>query len=495
MKIVVFSFIESIMSKFSVTAASKYWQLVRLEATGRSKVEEIVSAREFLQKQFPELSSQIEVPDTVIQRQLLSLLDNSLETSPEDANNHRMTQICLRCFISHQIEQVCIQLELQFGREHGFNRYNLFSLVLDDTLDDLPDVAFNRANQSKYHSLSLKILETFDPQKASLSTWTTRLVKHNRELNAFLLEQGVYLISNWAILNDTTPKQVRRILAEFHNLTSAEIQQACFLIESYHAIYRRDRLTQRPRFRGKCPPPSQEQLERISRRLHQKTNQVLPPENVLFQIQELAELLRQYRIYVRSGNFVAQQSLDNPETNTEGLQASLMQTESESESEQREFLQFYRQQFLTSLDESIEYVVQNRISRLSSKSSLKAEKFLTALELFHCQGKSMGEIAPLVELKAQYQVSRLLKLKEFRADVRQKMLQQLSALTLARAANYAAPHQLQQLEQKVEAALSEQIGEVMQAAEAEAETSIVRNRSPASLFAQHLCRYLHLRES
>ena len=294
----VFKLRESIMSKFGPTAISKYWKLVRLEATGRLKVEEIVSARDFLQKQFPQLNTQIEVSDKLIQRQLLRLVAHSSDTSLEDANHHLMAHSCLRCLISHQIEQVCIQLELQFGKEHGFNRYNLFPLVLDDTLDDLRNTGSSRANQDTYKSLSVQILETFDPQKASLSTWTTRLVKQNRELNAFLLEHGVYLISNWAILNDTTPKQARRILAEFHNLTSAEIQQACFLLESYHAIYRRDRLTQRPRIRGKCQPPSGEQLERIARHLHQKTNLVLSPENALFQLQLNYETHLKYALTV-----------------------------------------------------------------------------------------------------------------------------------------------------------------------------------------------------
>ena len=476
------------MDKFWLTTASKYWKLVRLEATGKSKLEEIFLAREFLQKQFPQLNNQIEVSDTVIQRQLLKLLNHGSETSAEDANDYLMAQTCLRCFISHQIEQACIQLELQFGREHGFNRHDLFPLVLDDTLDDLRHRNSSRANQSIYKSLSIKILESFDSQKANLSNWTKRLVKHNQELNAFLLEHGVYLISDWAILNDTTTKQVQRILAEFHHLTSAEIQQACFLLESYHSIYRRDRLKQRSRVRRQCQPPSREQLERIALHLQQKAHLVLSSENVLSQLRKLAELLRQYRLQVRSGKLLAQQSLDNPETNTDGLQASLIQTKSEGENEEREFLQFYRQQFLSCLDESIESVTQNRFRQLKGKKSLKAEQFLTALELFHCQGKSMGEIAPLLGLKAQYQVSRLLKLKEFRADVRQKMLQQLRERTLAKATNYAAPHQLEQLEQKVEVALEEQIGQVMQSAEAEA--SIAHNSSPASLFAKYLCRYL-----
>ena len=481
------------MSKFLVTAASKYCQLMRLEATGRSKVEEIVSAREFLQKQFPELIAQTEVPDLVIQRQLLSLLDNGSKKLAEDTKNQLMAQTCLRCFISRQIEQVCIQLEVQFGQEHGFNRYDLFPFVLDDTLDDSRNTGSSRVNQSTYKSLSMKILETFDPEKANLSTWTTRLVKQNRELNSFLLEHGVYLISNWAILNDTTPKQVGRILAEFHHLTSPEIKQAGFLLESYHAIYRHDRLKQRTKVKGKCQSPSQGQLERIAYLLNQKTDLVLSSENVLFQLQELAELLRHYRIYVRSGKLFAQKSLDNSDTNTERIQASLIQTESEDESEQREFFQLYRQQFLTCLQKSIESVIQNRFKRLNCKSSHKAQQFLTALKLFHCQGKSMGEIALLVELKAQYQVTRLLKLKQLRADVRQKMLQQLRERTLAQATNYAAQHQLQQLEQKVEAALEEQIGEIIQAAETEA--SIAHNSFPASLFAQHLCRYLDSHKS
>ena len=102
----------------------------------------------------------------------------------------------------------------------------------------------------------------------------------------------------------------------------------------------------------------------------------------------------------------------------------------------------------------------------------------------------MSEIASVVGLKAQFQVSRLLKLKEFRADIRQKMLSQLRELTLVQAAKYAIPQQLKQLEQQVEIALEEQITALIQ--EAEAEASTANNSYPSSLFAQRLCRYLDL---
>ncbi len=462
-----------------MTVGSKYWRLVRLGANGNTKIEEIILAKNFLEKHFSQFNPQTEVTDNQIQHQLFKLLKNYLPA-----------QICLRCFISHQIEKVCIQLELQFGKEHGFDRHQLFPFVLDDTFDDLRNKGSRKGNQSTYKSVSIKILNSFNPEKANLSTWTTKLVKQNRELNVFLLEHGIYLISNWAILNDTTSKQVQRILTEFHNLTSTEIEQACFLLESYHAIYRQDRLKQRLKSRGKCPTPSSEQLQRIAECLQQKTKLILSEENTLSKLQELAELLREYRIHVRSGKLLAQKSLDNTQINTEGLQASVVQSESEQQSEQSEFTQFYRQQFIACLNDSLEFVIQNRFNILNRKSSVKAKQFLTALQLFHCQGKSITEIAPLVNLKAQYQVTRLLKLKEFRADIRQKMLEQLCDRTLAKAIDYASAHQLQQLEKKVAIALEEQIGELIQAAEVEA--SIANTSSPTSFFAEYLCRYLDI---
>jgi hypothetical protein len=48
--------------------------------------------------------------------------------------------------------------------------------------------------------------------------------------NAFLLEHEVYLVSDWAILNDTSSKQLQRIFSQFHHLTSQEIQQAMQLL-------------------------------------------------------------------------------------------------------------------------------------------------------------------------------------------------------------------------------------------------------------------------
>lgn len=119
----------------------------------------------------------------------------------------------------------------------------------------------------------------------------------------------MYLISDWAILNDTKSKQLERILAEFHHLSESEITLACILLESYHAVYRRDRLRQRrdlftsdPSSRKKpCVPPTTEQLQEIARRVNAKIPLHLRPQEVVHRLQDLAKCLRYYRRYVRVG--------------------------------------------------------------------------------------------------------------------------------------------------------------------------------------------------
>ncbi|MEM8831826.1 MAG: hypothetical protein AAGE96_21070 [Cyanobacteria bacterium P01_G01_bin.19] len=456
--------------------ASKYWNLVRIDSSGKIAITEISQAKQFFQMRFATTNDCEDLADLSIQRELLTEKKRKKETSIS-------AERCLRCFISHQIRQVCIQLDLQFGREHGFSSQDLYIYTLNDTLDNFRDSLTNsQATNSKYKPLSVEILETFDPHKANLTTWTTRYVKQNRELQRFLLEQGVYLISNWAILNDTNEKQVKRILTEFHNLTPSEIEQASLLLLSYHAVYRRDRLKNR-QGKGKCQTPTAEQLTRIAS-LTKKKGLLLSPEQTLSQLEQLASLLREYRIHVRGGR-MKQESLDNAERNTEGMQAAVVSETADSDEDQDDFLKSYQQQFQTSLDRAIANVINIRLSKFKGKKAAKAPQFISALELFHCRGESMGAIAPKIGLEAQYQVTRLLKLKELRADIRHDMLQLMRDWTMNQnqLADLAA---LKQREAAIEAALGEQIDRIID--EAEKEVSIAD--STASILARRICDYL-----
>jgi hypothetical protein len=118
----------------------------------------------------------------------------------------------------------------------------------------------------------------------------------------------VYPISDWAILNDTKSKQLERILAEFHHLSESEITLACVLLESYHAVYRRDRLRQRrnqvtsgqARMKQPCAPPTPNQLQEIVLLFNAQATLNLRAEEIANQLQDLAKRLREYRRYVRT---------------------------------------------------------------------------------------------------------------------------------------------------------------------------------------------------
>lgn len=457
---------------------TQYWNLVRLDSAGNTKITEIASAKELFIQQFPELINKEEVSNKVIQNDLFALKDRRDDSSKIWSNR------CLRCFISHQIKQICIQLEMQFGREHDFTRSDLFIYTLNDTLDNFRVSITEKDCNSKYKPLAVEILEKFDPKKATLSTWTTRIVKQNREVQRFLLERGVYLISNWAILNDTNTKQVKRILAQFHNLTPLEIAEATILLESYHDVYRRDRLTQN-RGRGeKCQTPSKEQLEQIATLIQQKSQSELSEEQTLFNLEQLAGNLREYRIHVRGGSF-KQKSLDNSELNTESLQASIV-TQEEPNSDRHSFLESYQQQFQSSLKQAITEVIAFKLSKFKGKKAAKAPQYLTALELFHCQRKAMSEIASIIGLQAQYQVTRLLKLKELRTDIRQKMLQIMGDWTLSQSQKFSSLETLKERETAIAEALAEQIDGIL--AEAEKEANVAG--SNRSILAQQICDHL-----
>jgi hypothetical protein len=458
-------------------AAWKYWQLVRINSAGGRKVEEIPAAKAFFQQQFPELAGAAEVADAQVQRHLLQLM--RAEAMPENTTDQQMAECCLRCFISHQSDRVCGDLEERFGEKGGFTRSELLLLVLDD-VEVLKPKQNSLAQSSGYQSLASKVLQTFDPEQSQLSTWTKHLVVSR--LNAFLLKCGVYLASDWSILNGMTTERLQRLLAQVYVLTPLEIERSRQVLESYHAIYRQDHIQQRrPGSCLRCESPTPEQLIRMVEYLHTKGIQGYSQEQVIHQLHALADRIRRSRT-------PKLQSVDAPESRA--LADKPQTPEPHDEDTHNEFLTRYRQEFRNCLEQAIEQVMSDRIAYHCNRKPPSDQSFLSALHLFYCQHQSMGEIAPQVNLQKQYQVSRLLELKPFRADVRQKMLLALRDRCQELAANYINPTQLENLEQKLDAALQEEIDKVISADEAQATTP---NRSCKNLFARRLCRHLDTR--
>jgi hypothetical protein len=374
-----------------------------------------------------------------------------------------------------------LNLEKQFGVVGGFTSRDLLPYVLDDDGRLQP--------KSSYQCFSLVILQGFDINQSSLSSWTNRKVKQHPGLSKFLLECGIYLLSDWAILNDTQPKQLERILSQFHLLSVTEIQQNKWLLASYHAVYRAQRLQQRKaRKTSKCQPPTIEQLQQISDKFNSlsRDKSSFSTDDLMAQLQQLAKYLREYRIYIRGGS-LATESIDN------NYLASTNPSDNQEENQTSEFLNLYRPQFLECLDNALATVTQTRVNKMQNKDVSKANKFITALTLFHCQGLSMTEIAKQIEMKAQFQVTRLLKLKEFRADVTHELLIMLKTRVLELAQNYSSLESLQALESQITIALTEQVSGLI--TEAEIEASGSRSDLSRSRFSSSLCKYLDSRNS
>lgn len=464
---------------------SKYWQFVKL-STSKPSVEMVVAAQTYLQKQG---LAQVEVSDAAVVRSLWQQMRSPKET---DTDKGYLAEICLRCYISHQIYQVCLDLGTKFGNRNGFTCQDLLRFVLDDEIllaTPSQQRLKSGSTQSSYQSVATTALKTFDPAKGSLNTWVNRYVKQHPELKRFLLQHGVFLISDWALLNDTNSKQLQKILADMYRLTSVEIQQMCELLISYHAVYRQDRLSQRlAGATPACQPPTDEQLTRIAGELYTQTNRILCNKAILNQLSAIATKLRQYRIAAQGGS-VASVSFDRPE-----IQPMVERSQVIQDDEQIEFIKLYQNQFIECLDKAISQVINDFISKLQRKRSAVEQSFLTALQLFHCQGQSMTQIAPQIGLKKQFEVTRLLKLNELRADIRQHLLVMLRDRVLDTAKLFADSERLQNLDQQVELILDEQISGMIQEAESEVKNPI-RNQPLRGLLARRLCRYLDSRNT
>ncbi|MGB5900376.1 MAG: hypothetical protein WBG66_19445 [Geitlerinemataceae cyanobacterium] len=444
----------------------RYWKLIRLDAAGGVKSEDIQEAREFFQQQFPEAENDEPHGSARIHRQLFVL--SRFEGSS-------VAQLCLRCFISHQIYQVCRQIAAQYDLDGNL----LFPFVLDDT----PDRSF--PSPSGYRSLAGKILETFDPDRSSLATWTVRLVKRHPELNGFLLQHGIYQISDWAILNDTKPQQLQRIFLNFYHLTALEIQESCQLLESYHQVYRTQRLQKRQEEKsiGQCLPPTDRQLEQMCQYLQKSHLKIRSSLGVLNGLQNVAKRLRDYRIYARSGR-LSTQPLDRPTVQKE-IEKHRYENFTENETQDRiqkeQFIEAYDHFFQTSLDRAIEQVIQIRIKQKTRrKVATTPVEIASAFHLFYCDGKSQREIAQELGMNSQDGVAKMLNLKSFRADIRQKMLISLLKNVLDRAKILLDPDRLVAVESQVELALEEQI-----------EMAIPESGKPKkTVFTRRLCFYL-----
>ncbi|MEB3293939.1 MAG: hypothetical protein VKJ24_12340 [Synechococcales bacterium] len=395
----------------STSELALYTTLQILTPTGRSHPKPITAAEQYLQTHPADPIALLESQDPI-------------------------ALLCLRCFISHQIIINIRSLVRQFGTQHQFKEEDLLPIVLDDD---------GKLEGDRYKPLSLTILDTFDPSKGSLTNWTIRHLNQHPELKLKLLEHGCYRITPWGFLNKTKPQNLPTMLI---HLSDREITQAQALLAAYRTVYLPDRL--QAKLRTTCPPPTPEQLARIAIEVEQLSQKRWTPDQIFSQLKALSNQIRQSQINRKSG-IRSDRSLDDPNFQLP-LESEL--APEASDQTHTEFLTQYRTQFSTALTTAIATTIDDR-TRTQPK---KATQFLTALKAYACDKLSMGDIAPVIGVRGQDTVSRLIKLTALRSDIRCHLLSSLKSVVF----QLITPDDLVRSDRAIEAALDEQIEALMQ---------------------------------
>ncbi|MBD1874979.1 hypothetical protein H6F75_15940 [Nodosilinea sp. FACHB-131] len=429
----------------------RYWQLIRMTSAGEYQAHLLSQVQEWLQQAFADSLNYTDAQTSDLQKALLDRWRSK-------AAQADLALLSLRCFVSHQIRDACHRLAQKFGHHYGFTTAELLAVVLDD----------DGRSPSPYRPFTQQILESYDPDRAALSTWSSRLTCNHPELDQLLLEKGLYRISDWAILNDTSLGQVEKILRTFHLCSEYEVTAGVALLERYQRVYCRDRLAQRQNGGARrCQPPKSGQLREMN--------------TTLEQLKHLADQLRQYRIHVRGGS----SGPYRPEVPDWDQLPDLTPVPDEQE----EFLGAFRQAVEQGLEGAIAQVIAANITRLSQKKTPEDSVYVQGLHRFYCLGQTISALATELGLGNFAKARRLLDLQRLRADVRHRLIPTLYEQVRQEAADYSSPEQLQRLDQTLEAILAEHIDGLI--AEDAAVAQSPNRSAPTSLFARQLCATIH----
>jgi len=190
--------------------------------------------------------------------------------------------LCLRCHVSQAIEQKLLALMRRFGRSHQLDLIDMAATVLDDPGHPLGWDSADATSEPSHRPFALEVLGSFQPELAGLGHWTRVRVQSHPELARLLRNQGLLLISDWALLAHATPTRVERAwrLHGLAPLTDANVRR---LHADFGELYR-----QRPgQAQGRWHPDAAFLLALAPDR---------PAATTLDQLQAIASALRRERL-------------------------------------------------------------------------------------------------------------------------------------------------------------------------------------------------------
>ncbi|BAZ09103.1 hypothetical protein NIES4071_09090 [Calothrix sp. NIES-4071] len=469
-----------------INTPSRYWRIWRVSpAEDRLGYKQIPVpiALEFAKNQV----SNVENQDNSHTQNLLLSYFHAKKTHL-NAIERAQAGLCLRCYVSEPILRECKKIDSLFSGGKQFTYRDLLPFVLNDDGQKLIILDRDGKTQlmvddsqtkvSRYKFFSVTVLQTFNTDlqsRMSLDNWAYLQTKQNPELKNFLSEFGFQHLSDWALINRVRVKQLERLSS-----------QERYIVEAFHAVYRRDRQMQHNKGAKKCPDPTNAQLQEMLAYLQQYQVSIDTPVQLLKELKNIAVQIRRYDIWS------SRESLDiyDAESGTYQPRRDLpADSFDEVDVEQQEFLQFLQKNLYAVLSDVIQQQVEANIKKLqkSSKYAPFADKYMQGLRLYYNQAMSLKEIMPHLGMTSWDQTRRILNPGDLLASVRTQTVAQMLESILKKAGEKGlteippSVNYLKTLTEQIESYVDVQ---VFQAAAEEIRAG--KNRTMDSIYAQKL---------
>jgi hypothetical protein len=436
--------------------------------------------------------------DRQIQMDLLDRLAESISLTDDLIAVLAQSEVglCLRCYVSHFIVLACQAVVKNFS--DGGTRFQLQELLAQVLTDDGKLVTQTDRDRRQFVPESWLIIRDYLKRdraaRKSLSGWTYLRIRQSTAIEQFLLERGIYLETDWGILNATSLTTLKKVYGD----DNLQLEKDSKILQSYHAIYRGDR--RKSRQHGRCQPPTDSQQQRMIADLKLQFQVEISPPTLMVQLQAIAQQLRDYRI-----------AFENPMGSSDSLDVIDVETgrnkldsiadpktldrddlEGEDKEQKESILQFLRDKTIACLDWGIDRGFKDILESIGSKAKHLVQSIKPAFRLLYCKQLSQTEVATQLNL-TQTQISRNIKplAPKLFDRARYRTHENLIQNILNRVKEWGMIETTQQrdyfdnLVEQVDLFLQQRIF-----LESEADLKDVRTRTATSLYVQRLCLYL-----
>lgn len=155
-------------------------------------------------------------------------------------NDDQGAFLCLRCRVSWPLEKRVSSLHRQFQSTYGVELLELASYALDDTGRPLPYHPDPAAKARDHEPFGVEVIRSYQPQRGNLGRWAKQKLMGQPALKAHLLQHGVLMIRDWALLGDTSHRQVVEAVSRLDGHIPPQTAEA--LHRRYLPLYKQAKL-------------------------------------------------------------------------------------------------------------------------------------------------------------------------------------------------------------------------------------------------------------